>query len=430
MDHGHILLIKYINTLTDEEVKGKTIIEIGSVREELDGQNSTEQFTKLCKERNMSLVSVDMDEKCSSNASKVFKKYNFKKGKAINMKGEDYIRQLESFDYIYLDGYDYDHKQHSLERNERYNHYFGKEINNEDCWEGHLEMVKYLEQISDNNSVICFDDIISETVGKGVTALPYLFDKKWYMFNRTNTAVILTKKKVPRKHIYVVGNGKSLERLNFEFLRDKEWIGCCLGFRHWEELGFYPKYYVNVDPVVLKHHLSSIKDMIIKGTSKLFLLDASIIQHWPEIQTYKSVVFLQQFKQQPNNPFRNLIDWCSGTVATTLAYVLGFDTINILGMDCKYVEFIPECTKLKDGSLKIYSPIMKNPNYYFKGYQRKGDIYQPPNTDRVHKQSWTDVRNIFLLFNLITQREVMIFNYNYLETLDHLFERKSLDELD
>jgi len=98
-------------------------------------------------------------------------------------------------------------------------------------------------------------------------------------------------------------------------------------------------------------------------------------------------------------------------------------------MDCNYKEFIPECVELNDGSLKIIKTPTDNPNYYFPSYQRKGDLYQKPNTERVHKQSWYDVRNIFLLFNTLMQKNIGIVNYNCNDTLDCFFERKSVEDL-
>ena len=79
-----------------------------------------------------------------------------------------------------------------------------------------------------------------------------------------------------------------------------------------------------------------------------------------------------------NNPFRYLVDYCTGTCASLYAYVLGFQKLHLLGMDCQYVEFLPECIKLKDGTLKINETPKDNPNYYFNEYQQKGDIYNPP----------------------------------------------------
>ena len=232
------------------------------------------------------------------------------------------------------------------------------------------------------------------------------------------------------KNIYVVGNGRSLKDFDFNFLKDKEWIGCTLGFRHWEEeLGFFPTHYVNVDSVVCHKHHEKIKDMIINNKCKSFLLTGTILQDIPEIQKFKNVVFIEQLKCVPKNPFRNLIDWCSGTSAVTYAYFLAADKIHMLGMDCNYVEFIPECVQQKDGTLKIIKTPETNPNYYFDSYQRKGDIYNKPNTQRVHKESWFDLRNIIILYNILRQKEVRVFHYNTSDALDDYFEKIELSKL-
>ena len=431
MDHGHQTLINYILKEKDENLKGKTIIEIGSCREFLEGQNSTECFIKLCMEKDMKFISVDMDEKCSQNVYSLAHKYkSFTNMEIITSKGEEYLKTIDSFDFMYLDGYDYDHGQHSEERQDRYNHYMGTDINNEECWESHLLMVKELCKIAHKDSVICFDDIIDEKVGKGVTAIPYILDKKWQVFKRVNNSVLFVhpdRVLLPRE-VYVVGNGRSLKDFDFNFLKDKEWIGCCLGFRDWERTGIYPTHYVNVDPVVTQSNLKEIKDMIINKKCQTFCLDYSFIKMWEECKDYPSVHYLQQYQHTPYNPFRNLIDYCSGSVATTLAYCLDTDRVNLLGMDCKYVEFLPECIELKDKTLKIIKQPKENPNYYFDDYQRVGDIYNKPNVDRVMKQSWFDVRNIFLLFNTLRNKEVKLYNYNTTDVLDEYFERKSLDE--
>ncbi len=231
------------------------------------------------------------------------------------------------------------------------------------------------------------------------------------------------------KEIFIVGNGKSLENFDFSFFKEKEWIGCCLGYRYWKEINIYPTHYVNVDNVVLKHNLEDIKDLIINKRCKTFLLSASIVQEWEDILKYKNVYFIEQFKRQKGNPFRNLIDWCSGTSATTYGYLLDADVLHLLGMDCKYVEFLPECIKLNDGTLKIIKQPVNNPNYFFNGYQQVGDIYNLPNTERIHKTSWEDVRNLIILFNILRQKDVMLYNYNDNDTLDNFFQRKSLDDL-
>jgi hypothetical protein len=234
-------------------------------------------------------------------------------------------------------------------------------------------------------------------------------------------------------NFYVVGNGKSLENFDFNFLKDKTWVGCCLGFRDWERTNIYPDHYVCVDSVVCNHHRHKILEMIKEKKCKTFFICASLFNSdiGEELKKYKNIFSIQQFIISKENPFRYLADYCSGTSAVLYAYCSGAQNINILGMDCQYVEFIPECIKLNDGTLKIIETPKENPNYYFNDYQRLGDIYNPPNTDRVHKNSWWDLRNIVLLFNILRDAKIQVYNYNLEnnKNLDIYFQKKLLNEL-
>jgi len=233
--------------------------------------------------------------------------------------------------------------------------------------------------------------------------------------------------------IFIVGNGKSLKDFDFNYLKDKEWIGLCLGFRHWDKSGIYPTHYVCVDKVVCNHHRHKILEMIESNKCKSFLICGSLFHSdiGEKIKEYKNVVPYQNLMLSENNPFRYLVDYCTGTCASLYGYILGFDKVNLLGMDCEYVEFIPECIEIENGKLKIIETPKDNPNYYFNEYQQKGDIYNKPNVDRVHKKSWQDLRNIFLLYNILQQKDILIYNYNSKENknLDNYFEKKDINEL-
>ncbi len=228
--------------------------------------------------------------------------------------------------------------------------------------------------------------------------------------------------------IYIVGNGKSIKDFDFEFLRDKEWIGMCLAYRHWETIDLYPSHFVCVDSVILKNNIEDIKKLIINQKCKTFFLCASIMDHWKEILNFKNVVFIQEFKLSQENPFRYLVDYCSGTSAVLYGYCMAANNIHILGCDCNYIEFIPECKELEDGTLQITKTPETNPNYYFDSYQREGDIYNKPRKDRIHKWSWLDLRNIIVLYNILRQKQINIFDYSPSKEVD-MFEKKSLDLL-
>jgi hypothetical protein len=189
--HGHKLLEEHI--LRQEDLAGKVIIEVGSVREYLRGQNSTGFFMELCKKHNMKLISVDMDPECSQNVHKEAEKLNFDNYEAITMKGEDYLESIDSFDYLYLDGFDFYHNHHSAKRQEKYKKILNTEITDEGSWKSHLDMVKAVYKKAKDHSLICIDDVLSETKGKGCTAIPFLIKNGWESIeNNYNAEIFLT----------------------------------------------------------------------------------------------------------------------------------------------------------------------------------------------------------------------------------------------
>ena len=244
-----------------------------------------------------------------------------------------------------------------------------------------------------------------------------------------------------RREIYIIGNGKSLKDFDFNFLKDKKWIGTCLGFRDWDRTGIYPTHYCCVDDTVCHCHRNKILEMIEQKKCESFLLCGSLwksdigdkLKEFKNVIPFQNLMFGKITNHENNlpNPFRYLVDYCSGTSASLYGYMLNYETIHLLGMDCEYVEFIPECIKLDDGTLKITETPKENPNYYFNDYQQKGDIYKPPNVEKIHCNSWQDLRNIFLLYNILRTKDILIYQHNTKENkkLDIFFEKKDINEL-
>tara|TARA_S200002703_G_scaffold141270_1_gene132998 strand:+ start:41 stop:631 length:591 start_codon:yes stop_codon:yes gene_type:complete len=193
--HGHKLLEEHI--LKSKNLEGKTIIEVGSVREYLEGQNSTGFFMDLCMKHNMKLISVDMDPDCSANVHKEAEKRKFKNYEAITMKGEDYLKNIEIFDYLYLDGFDYHHDWHSDARKEKYKNILNTEITNEGSWRSHLDMVERVHKKGREHSLICIDDVFSPVKGKGCTAIPFLLQNGWSCLENNYNAAIFSNQSPP-----------------------------------------------------------------------------------------------------------------------------------------------------------------------------------------------------------------------------------------
>jgi len=107
--------------------------------------------------------------------------------------------------------------------------------------------------------------------------------------------------------------------------------------------------------------------------------------------------------------------------------------VSILGMDNDYVEFLPECKKLEDGTLEITETPKDNPNYFFNDYQRKGDIYNVPNGQTVHKTSWFESRVIIdFLSTMYPESKPRVVNYNLqkTESIRQFFLTRPLNKFD
>jgi hypothetical protein len=155
------------------------------------------------------------------------------------------------------------------------------------------------------------------------------------------------------KSCIVFGNGASLENYDFKNInRDKyDIIGCCLAFRYWDKINWYPDIYVNVDKVVCSKN-PDVKDFIQKKKCKLYILTNAIKDLWFDYPKDGTIVFIEDLMKSHESVFKFVKTFCSGSSAVVTA-LDHYNDIHILGFDCDYVEFLPETEILQDGSLRI-----------------------------------------------------------------------------
>ena len=96
-----------------------------------------------------------------------------------------------------------------------------------------------------------------------------------------------------------------------------------------------------------------------------------------------------------------------------------------------YVEMIPECEELEDSTLIIKETPKENPNYFIDDYQQAGDIYNKPNCNRVHKQSWEDLTFLLTGFVHLNRMPMNVYSYtdDKVEGLTKYFTKKDIKEL-
>jgi len=200
--HGHDLLLCYLQDkfkTSANSDKDFVLIEIGTTRENVPGQGSTRLLAEFCKNNKIHFITVDMDPNNSRIANSLFEQMEVP-FEAITMKGEDYLQSYPgTFDFVFLDAYDFDHGKHSTLRQSRYIKYLGGRIDEEQCHKMHLDCAKSILEKLSEQGVVCIDDTWQDEQGrwtaKGTLALPFLLDNGFLLIEARNRAALLKQTK-------------------------------------------------------------------------------------------------------------------------------------------------------------------------------------------------------------------------------------------
>lgn len=229
------------------------------------------------------------------------------------------------------------------------------------------------------------------------------------------------------KKALVIGNGRSLYGYDFTKIdRNKYDIyGNTLAFRHWYEIDWFPDVYINVDEVVCSDN-KEVADFIRKDKCKQYLVSRSILKNNPDLHSDK-IIYIEDMLNRGKKLFQYIKTWCSGSAGVALA--LGSHShVDMIGFDCDYVEFIPECECHPDGSLIITETPTHNPNYFIDSYQRKGDKYNVPNCKSVHLKSWEELSYIVEFINkMFPSEKRTLNNYNDKKSVSKFIITKKLE---
>ena len=198
-EHGQHLLMARLSAAAHSamasDAPARVLIEIGTTRERVPGQGSTEKLARFCLERGLHFITVDMDPHNSDMARRTFARMNVP-FEAVTSKGEDYLADYSgAIDFIFLDAYDFDHGRHSELRQQRYEAFLGARIDEEQCHRMHLDCAKSLVTKLSPDGLICIDDTWQDVDGnwtaKGTTAVPYLLENGFELIEARNRAVLL-----------------------------------------------------------------------------------------------------------------------------------------------------------------------------------------------------------------------------------------------
>lgn len=197
-EHGQDLLLdwlhKNLSKIAPTDAK-RVVVEVGTTREDIPGQGSTEKIAEFCYRYGLNFITVDMDPHNSKMAQAMFKRKNMP-FLAINQKGEDYLREYTGrIDFVFLDAYDFDHGNHSELRQSRYECFLGKRIDEQACHQMHLDCAESVLKKLAPDGVVCIDDTwLDENnrwTAKGTLAMPYLLENGFTLIEARNRAALL-----------------------------------------------------------------------------------------------------------------------------------------------------------------------------------------------------------------------------------------------
>jgi len=200
--HGHasmmeMILLDRAAGIIPEYRNGCHIIEIGTTREKQWAQMSTSRLALVGRAFGYKMISVDIDPENTKSGNEVKSTYG-NVITAITDSGENFLQQWEGElpRYIYIDAYDFDHGNHSEQRQERYRRLQGSNISDEACWNMHLDCAVEFVRKCPQGGIVVFDDVFNEHgewLGKGKTAVPYVLDNGFEMVTRTSKTVVFKK---------------------------------------------------------------------------------------------------------------------------------------------------------------------------------------------------------------------------------------------
>ncbi|MFC3714807.1 6-hydroxymethylpterin diphosphokinase MptE-like protein [Luteimonas soli] len=187
------------------------------------------------------------------------------------------------------------------------------------------------------------------------------------------------------RRCFILGNGPSLNKVDFSKLRDEVTFGVNSFFLMTRSNGFHPTYFVVEDNLVFKENMEEIdaysgvtKILPIQYAEQLKCKDDCYVFEMEQSFYNKNSRFfaVPQFNASPEPRF-----YCGQSVTyinMQLAYYMGFDQVVLLGMDFSYS--IPGDHSQSGNHIHSQGD---DPNHFHKDYFGKGKTWKDPRLGRV-----------------------------------------------
>jgi hypothetical protein len=217
-----------------------------------------------------------------------------------------------------------------------------------------------------------------------------------------------------KKRLLLIGNGPStriLAEAGFHKIpADMDTFGTTAAFRYFEQIGWWPTYYALADRKVVFHH---------RSTFARLLKD-------PNVTTK---IFYLSWKVSESERLEVIPHSSTGSFCLKKAIEMGYREIYLIGMEGTYIEEIMESRPLSDAEIEnmgfnvlnltpaerklriIEVTPSYNPNYFYPGYQIRGDVYSLPQA-HTHQSNW------IALAETVREAGAKVFNLSPLSKID------------
>jgi len=198
--------------------------------------------------------------------------------------------------------------------------------------------------------------------------------------------------------IYIIGNGPSLNRIDISRLKDKDTISFNRAYIAYGDWGFYPKYYMAVDRIVLENIKENVRDLIIDSPIEKFFLPLWSRDYFG---SNEKICYLNlrgswlTGRRIWGRSFSRLSLIANvGATSIPVLGIMGYRNFVILGTDCKYVEQNINNVEVeynpddKSGRRIVFKSTGDNdPNHFRPDYFGKGTEYSKPQQTN-HYRGW------------------------------------------
>jgi len=198
--------------------------------------------------------------------------------------------------------------------------------------------------------------------------------------------------------IYIIGNGPSLNKIDMGRLKVKDTISFNRAFIAYNDWGFWPKYYMVVDKIVLENIKEKVRELIDNSPVELFFLPLWSKDYFGENEKIRYLnlrgSWLMGRRIWGNNFDRLSLIANVGATSVPVMKIMGYNNFVIIGTDCNYVEQNIKNVEIehnpgdKSGRRIVFrSSGDDDPNHFRPDYFGKGTEYSKPQQTN-HYKGW------------------------------------------